>query len=63
MSADIRKPPFWNRMSFTAKAGYLCASKQARDYSEACSMLAKQPRRPLPKRTPKEIAGYWWNNS
>jgi hypothetical protein len=37
-------PPSWNRMGFTAKAGYLCASHQARNYEAACAMLRK-PRR------------------
>jgi hypothetical protein len=60
---NIRKPSFWSRLPFTEKAAYLCSSKQARDYSQACSMLARQPRRTPPKRTPKEITGYWWNNT
>lgn len=41
----IRKPTFWHRMSWAQKAAYLCSSRQARDYSEACSILARQPRR------------------
>lgn len=40
----IRKPYFWAGMSFAQKAAYLCSSAQARDYSEACSILARQPR-------------------
>ena len=43
----MKTPTFWKGMSFTAKAGYLTATRQARDYSEACSMLAKMKR---PKR-------------
>jgi len=39
-------PPSWFRMSFTAKAAYLCATKHARDYSHACSMLAQRKKRP-----------------
>lgn len=46
---DIRKPPFWHRIGWSEKAAYLLSSKQARDYSEACSMLAKRkPRKPAP---------------
>jgi hypothetical protein len=42
---EIRKPSFWPRLSFYARAAYLCSSRQARDFSEACAMMAKQPRR------------------
>lgn len=38
-------PPSWSRMGWSERAGYLCASHQARDYSHACSILAKLPRR------------------
>ena len=38
-------PYFWSRLSFPAKAAYLCSSKQARDYSHACTILASLPRR------------------
>jgi len=38
-------PPSWSRMGWHEKAAYLCSSHQARDYSDACSMLAKLPRR------------------
>lgn len=57
-------PHFWHRLSFTAKAAYLCSAHLARDYSEACSMLAKMRSR---KRTPIQSAvaekKYWWDNA
>jgi hypothetical protein len=49
----MKKPSFWKGMSFTAKAGYLTATRQARNYSEACAMLAAQPRRK--KTTPAPV--------
>ncbi len=48
MSA-LRLPSQWRTLSFPQKAAYLCTTKQARDYSEACSMLARLPRRPKPR--------------
>lgn len=50
-------PPTWNRMSFTAKAGYLAATCQARDYSHACSILAKMrgPKRRVVAPTVRQI--------
>jgi hypothetical protein len=47
---SIRKPPFWDTLSFCGKAGYLCASMQCRTFSEACSVLASLPRRKRPAR-------------
>lgn len=40
--AAVKVPSNWSRMGFTVKAAYLCSTRQARDYSEACSMLAKR---------------------
>ena len=37
----LNLPPSWNRMGFTARAGYLCSTHQARDYSDACSKLGQ----------------------
>lgn len=38
-------PPTWNKMGFTDKAAYLCSSKQARNYPEACAMLSHRRRK------------------
>lgn len=55
-----RLPSFWSGMSFCAKAAWLVTARMARDYNEACSMLARLPRKPKPR----QIAGdYWWNKS
>lgn len=43
---NLRLPPQWRTLSWHARAAYLCATRQARDFSEACSMLAKLPRKP-----------------
>lgn len=43
-------PPSWNSMGFVEKAGYLCSTHQAKDYSAACAMLAR--RRKIPKPAP-----------
>jgi hypothetical protein len=55
----LRLPHFWSGMGFTARAGYLCATYQARDFAEACSLLAKmrRPKRnpPVPKTPPQNI--------
>lgn len=40
-----RLPYFWRRMSWTQKAAWLCSAHIARDYPEACLMLAKLPRK------------------
>lgn len=37
----LRLPFFWRRMSWTNRAGYLLATHQAKDFSDACSILAK----------------------
>lgn len=37
-------PSSWNRMLWREKAAYLCSSRQARDFSAACAMLAKRRR-------------------
>lgn len=42
---SLRLPSNWHTLGFTQKAAYLCSTRQARDYSEACSILAKLPRR------------------
>lgn len=49
-------PYFWKGMSFTARAGWLLAAGRARDYSEACSMLAKmkRPKRVIQKPSPPQ---------
>lgn len=46
---SLRLPTFFRGMGYTAKAGYLASSGQARDYSHACSLLAKLPRKPKPR--------------
>lgn len=51
----IKKPYFWSRMNWAARAAYLCSSHQARDYSEACSILASLPRRKRSAPTPREV--------
>ncbi len=52
-----RLPYFWKDMSFVARAAWLCAAKMADNFSEAASMLARQPRRP--KATPPAKKYYW----
>ncbi len=42
-------PPSHKGMGFTALAGYLVSTHQARDYPQACSMLAKLRRKPRKK--------------
>lgn len=44
-----RLPNFWSGMSFTAKAAWLCTSRIAENFNEACSMLAHARRRPRAK--------------
>lgn len=56
---SVKTPYFWKGMSFTAKAGYLCATKQARDYSHACSLLAARKRKPKAR---KQEVVYWWED-
>lgn len=52
----IRKPYFWNRMSWTECAAYLVRTHQARDFPHACSILASLPRRKrTPPTTPREV--------
>lgn len=61
---ELRLPSSWRGMSFTNKAGYLCATHQAKDYSEACSILREMrgPRKPAPaprqKAKPTPLAWY-----
>lgn len=43
-----RLAPTWHRMGWTAKAGWLCATGQARDYSDACSILWSFRKRRVP---------------
>lgn len=43
----LNLPASWDRMGWTNKAGYLCSTHQARDYPDACSILAGM-RRPKP---------------
>ena len=50
---DIRKPPFWHRIGWSEKAAYLCSSRQAKDYSEACAMLKK--RKPVKRPEPAPV--------
>jgi hypothetical protein len=51
---NLRLPSNWRTLGFTQKAAYLCSTRQARDYSEACSILGKcGGRKPRMKR--KEI--------
>jgi hypothetical protein len=42
-------------MGFTARAGYLVSSGQARDYSHACALLAALPRRPKPRDVARQV--------
>jgi len=55
---SLRLPYFWSRLSFVQKAAYLCSSKQAKDYSDACSILAsfrrkkRQQQQPIKPRLP-----------
>jgi hypothetical protein len=66
-----RLPHFWRDMGFTAKAAWLCSARLARDYSEACTILAG-----MRKRAPRATAAapvaaaeaasdatkqYWWS--
>lgn len=39
-------PHFWRGMSWSAKAAWLCSSRNARDYRHACQILASLPRKP-----------------
>ena len=55
----LRLPSFWSRLDWTAKAAYLRSSRQARDYSEACSLLAKM-RRPKVKLPPHRQQKLWY---
>ena len=57
----MRLPPQWRTLSFHQKAAYLCSTRQARDYSEACSMLARLPRRPRSRAVAAAAKEYWWN--
>lgn len=54
-------PPSWNRMGFCAKAAYLVYTHQAKDYSDACSMLARarKPKRPI--KPGRSVESFWWN--
>ena len=56
----MRLPPQWRTLSFAQKAAYLCTTRQARDYSEACSMLAKLPRKPRSQILAAATKDYWW---
>ena len=51
-------PSFWSGMSYVAKAAFLCAQGQARDFNEACSLLAQAKLRPV---RPAETQEFWWN--
>ena len=55
-----RLPSFWSGMGFTARAAWLCESKIAKDFSEACSMLARLPRKPKPRDVAPRKGEYWW---
>ena len=63
--STLRLPSFWQGMGFTAKAGYLCATHQAKDYSDACRILRSRrapTRRTYPKPDPVaelERRGLW----
>lgn len=64
ITMTLRRSSNWRTLSFPQKAGYLCSTRQARDYSDACSILAKLPR--SPRRRPPAIldtkarAKMWW---
>jgi hypothetical protein len=50
-------------MSFTAKAAHLVVTCQARDFTEACSILGRQRRakkRPTPTQAAAANTQYWW---
>ncbi len=52
---SLHLPPSWDQMSFCNKAGYLAASSQAKNFTDACSMLAKM-RRPHNKPKASTVA-------
>jgi hypothetical protein len=56
--SNLRLPYFWRGMSYTAKAAHLCETRQARDYSHACSILAgmKRHSRHQHRPTPAQFA-------
>lgn len=58
----IRKPPHWPGMTQYARRCYLVDTHQARDYSEACSMLASQPRRRKPAPAQPVVMRYPYAN-
>lgn len=60
----LNLPPSWRRMGFTDKAAWLCLTKQAKNYFEACSMLAKRKRiKPAaPVQGPARKIRYPYNN-
>lgn len=50
---NLNLPFFWKRLPWCEKAAYLTRTHQARDYSDACSILAKmRPRKRPVVRTP-----------
>lgn len=51
---NLRLPSYWPGMSYTAKAGFLLATGQARDWSNACSILRN--RRKTKRGTPMAAA-------
>ena len=51
MSRELNLPPSWGQMGIDAKAAYLCATHQAKNYAAACSMLSRM-RRPRPVKQP-----------
>jgi hypothetical protein len=59
--SSLRLPANWRTLSFPQKAAYLCTTRQARDYSEACSMLARLPRRPSARSIATAARDFWWN--
>ncbi len=53
----LRLPSFWKGMGFCARAGYLCATNQAKDYSDACRILGGMKKKRV---TPKTVPGSLW---
>lgn len=51
-----RLPSFWAGMSHVGKAAWLTNAHLARDFNEACSMLAASKRAATPKPTAQEYS-------
>lgn len=60
--SELRLPSFWKGMGWTAKAGWLLSSRQAKDYPDACRILnsLKNPKRPLAPKPIREPEKLWY---